>query len=527
MTNLNVLPKRPELVFAMVGPLGTRLRKLSDQLTRELKAFGYDVEPIRISDLLCRFPDWTPLDKPGEDARVRHLQNTANAIRGRHRDGAILARAAIAEIRDRRLRRSGDPDGPVYNCAFVIDQLKHPDEARLLRQIYGDALYVIGGHACWDTRVEEFAWAIARTLDQPGHYKDSQGAATDLIQADDRSKGPFGQNMRNTYPQADIFVDLNPVGGESAINRFVDLMFGHPFRTPKPEEYAMYLASAVSLRSSDENRQVGAAIVDIFRDGPVTDPNSIRNADIRALGMNEVPRAGGGFYWDEQSPDKRDQALLPEDRAHDIKLSLLTELLGHIRTQKWLGPQTGDGDDSELARKLLPHLAGSQFMDISEFSRPVHAEMAAIIDAARRGVSIDGCSMYVTTFPCHNCAKHIIAAGIQRVVYLEPYPKSRADNLYREELDCDSQSGGEYKGEVLFLAYSGVAPRQYPKLFSMGLRGGKLGLGLLKWEETRELQRPIHVADHLQHGYVVAERDALELLRGSGYQLEVQAIAPK
>ncbi len=249
----------------------------------------------------------------------------------------------------------------------------------------------------------------------------------------------------------------------------------------------MYLASAVSLRSSDENRQVGAAIVDIFWEGPVNDPNSIRNEDIRALGMNEVPRAGGGFYWDEQSPDKRDQALLPEDRAQDIKLGLLTELLGQIRAQKWLGPEAGNGDDSELARKLLPHLAGSQFMDISEFSRPVHAEMAAIIDAARRGVSIDGCSMYVTTFPCHNCAEHIIAAGIRRVVYLEPYPKSRADNLYREELDCDSLSGGEYKGKVLFLAYSGVAPRQYSKLFSMGLRGGKIWSWPLKAGRDTEI----------------------------------------
>ena len=42
--------------------------------------------------------------------------------------------------------------------------------------------------------------------------------------------------------------------------------------------------------------------------------------------------------------------------------------------------------------------------------------------------------MYVTTFPCHNCAKHIIAAGLERVVYLEPYPKSRAKTLYDEDI---------------------------------------------------------------------------------------------
>ncbi|MDN3612645.1 hypothetical protein QWZ16_23945 [Vibrio ostreicida] len=29
----------------------------------------------------------------------------------------------------------------------------------------------------------------------------------------------------------------------------------------------------------------------------------------------------------------------------------------------------------------------------------------------------------VRLFPCHNCAKHIVASGIKRVVYVEPYPK--------------------------------------------------------------------------------------------------------
>ena len=96
--------------------------------------------------------------------------------------------------------------------------------------------------------------------------------------------------------------------------RFVDLLFGHPFRTPSPEEYAMYQASAVTLRSSDNSRQVGAAIVNLTLDG-----DRKKNTDVVAVGMNEVPRRGGGFYWDQDSPDHRDQALLlrNEDRLGD------------------------------------------------------------------------------------------------------------------------------------------------------------------------------------------------------------------
>src|SRR5205823_8721516 len=61
----------------------------------------------------------------------------------------------------------------------------------------------------------------------------------------------------------------------------------------------------------------------------------------------------------------------------------------------------------------------SQIRNLIEFGRAVHAEMAALIDAARRGVSVAGCTMYVTTFPCHLCARHIVAAGIKRLVYIE------------------------------------------------------------------------------------------------------------
>ena len=44
-----------------------------------------------------------------------------------------------------------------------------------------------------------------------------------------------------------------------------------------------------------------------------------------------------------------------------------------------------------------------------------HAEMEALLSCARSGVSTRGATLYSTTFPCHNCAKHIIAAGVARV----------------------------------------------------------------------------------------------------------------
>lgn len=51
----------------------------------------------------------------------------------------------------------------------------------------------------------------------------------------------------------------------------------------------------------------------------------------------------------------------------------------------------------------------------------VHAEQNAIADAARRGSSVDGCTVYVTHYPCINCAKILAAAGIAEIKYHEDY----------------------------------------------------------------------------------------------------------
>jgi dCMP deaminase len=51
----------------------------------------------------------------------------------------------------------------------------------------------------------------------------------------------------------------------------------------------------------------------------------------------------------------------------------------------------------------------------------VHAEQNAVADAARRGSSLDGCIVYVTHFPCINCAKILAAAGIVEIRYREDY----------------------------------------------------------------------------------------------------------
>ncbi|MCL5884269.1 MAG: dCMP deaminase family protein [Deltaproteobacteria bacterium] len=410
------------------------------------------------------------------------------------------------EIRAERAKISGSPDKPAPAHAFILHQLKHPDEIDLLRQIYGASFLLIAGHAPRRQRNEELQRRMALKASQAGKEDQFEAKASDVIRIDEKQEDDFGQNVRDTYPKADFFANMGIDKGEQKVRRFVDLLFGHPFHTPTPDEYAMYQANAVSLRSSDDNRQVGAVIVSHTRDN-----TKIRNTDIIAVGMNEVPRGGGGFYWDQDSPDNRDQSLLmqQQNRAANIKISVLTELIDKIIQKKWLQEIIAIEPARDLADSLLKELKGTQFLDIGEFSRPVHAEMTALIDAARRGVAVDGHSMYVTTFPCHNCAKHIIAAGIQRVVYLEPYPKSRARDLYREEITLESLQGKEEEGKVVFFAYTGVAPRQYQQLFSMSERGAKKRNSLTKWTAERRSLSPLYVPHNASLLSLAAERQEL------------------
>jgi len=56
--------------------------------------------------------------------------------------------------------------------------------------------------------------------------------------------------------------------------------------------------------------------------------------------------------------------------------------------------------------------------------REVHCEMNLIAQAARCGIALEGCTIYITNMPCQNCLKHMIASGIKRIVYKEPYDKA-------------------------------------------------------------------------------------------------------
>ena len=75
------------------------------------------------------------------------------------------------------------------------------------------------------------------------------------------------------------------------------------------------------------------------------------------------------------------------------------------------------------------HWRGEYTSEHHEWSKTyeIHAEMNAIIWAARKGISIEDATIYVTLEPCSDCSKNIIASGIKRIVYDKAYEHTHSE----------------------------------------------------------------------------------------------------
>jgi deoxycytidylate deaminase len=132
----------------------------------------------------------------------------------------------------------------------------------------------------------------------------------------------------------------------------------------------MFHAYAASLRSAQLGRQVGAAILS-------------RRGDVISVGTNEVPRFGGGPYWEGSEPDGRDHA-----KGRDSSDEVREQIVREIPQQTFPAWSTLDvvAQDA-LVRGHLKKLRGTRVAALTEFGRAVHAEADALLSAARMGVS--------------------------------------------------------------------------------------------------------------------------------------------
>ncbi len=466
----------PELVFGLVGAIGTDLDQVADVLSEALRLVNYRPQVVRVSALLHQLPKYRALARKSFKShfeKTREHMDAGSELRFMAGRGDILALLSIAKIREIRQKELGNVNNPPAGSrtAYILRSLKHPDEVATLRAIYGRAFSLISAYEPRASRLNNLSVRIASSV-HSSDFGSFRHQAAELIQIDEREDRVLGQNVREAFPMADVFVDARSKPElAGSIGRFVELLFGQPFHTPTRDEYAMFHAHGAALRSADLSRQVGASITS-------------SDGDIVAVGCNDVPRFGGGLYWSDDQNDSRDFRI-GQDTSVLFRQDLVTQFIMRLGEGKLLSSKAARARPEAIARRLLKNKPFKETIaaSIIEFGRSVHAEMAAISDAARRGTSLHGTRLYSTTFPCHLCARHVVAAGIKRVTYIEPYPKSVAERLYEDSIAVDPTDS--VNGKVIFQPFVGIAPSVYTEMFKMHgdrkLPSGKA----IEWSPTK------------------------------------------
>lgn len=499
-----------ELIFAVVGHVGSGPGTVAKSLCEILQSASggpYDVAIIKASEKIREWAKTNGQEVPSQEKtlkNMRQLQDLGDQMR--ETDQSAVARALIKEIRLVRARKQnlkeiGDdpvkPDGK--KRAYILDSIRHPAEVHLLRSVYGSSFTLIGV-VCKESK------CLERVRDK---YSDAgTEAARQFMSRDAKDTIKHGQRVADALYLSDYFVD-NSVdrvqGGKSPkewivnedLNRLVKIITHSNIIRPSISETAMFEAHAAALRSACLSRQVGACLVDA-------------NGNVVALGTNEAPKAGGGLYGEsleEEKPDGRcAYADTPQCSNTAEQNSIIGKIIGELRDNF---PELKSKPEDSLKTLLRDSPIGS----LLEFSRAVHAEMDALLTAGRKGVSTIGTRMWVTTFPCHYCARHIVSAGVDEVQYIEPYQKSKALDLHEDSVTLEhtpdwsppsevrkAEDNGKRKNpaKVLFRHFTGVAPNMYRRAFFKDRdlkhdQTGILKIGEAAWGSPWHLKRISYV----------------------------------
>jgi cytidine deaminase len=244
-------PERHDLVIGFVGAIGTAWAPVLQAFEISLRRFDYVTKTVHVAGLLddLEYKPWDPL--PGRDSRdyYERRMNAGDTFRAITGIGASMAALAVREVVKHRSQQAkgGKP------VAYLLRSFKHPDEVKLLRQVYGEAFSLVG--------VASTAEERRKTLSESySPLEDALSLAAERLVARDESDSgnrQFGQNVRDTYFMADVFVSGGAgmdVSGD--VDRYVDSVFGFPFLTPgrRPDSEDRHAGSRRHQRSAQAGR---------------------------------------------------------------------------------------------------------------------------------------------------------------------------------------------------------------------------------------------------------------------------------
>lgn len=450
-----------EVIFALCGYLGSNIKSVSNSIKYIMENdYGYKCEIIKLSKFIEYNKSVTPFTTKGspEYIRIKNLIEDGNKLRDEH-GNEILAELAIQKIGLKRLSSAEKKqeeigkEQPIFESqrkCFIIESIKNPSELEVLKEVYRNLIYTIGIFSPYRIRHENLR---QREL--------TEEEIVELMVQDSQEEKSNGQGVRKTFIKSDYFLRIDSSSQTflaSKLKRFIHLIFETEVITPTKDETAMYLASSAAVNSACLSRQVGASIVD-----------KLGNAI--SVGWNDVPCFKGNLYTQSNDLENRndyrcinynDGKCMNDIQKDKISKNLLNEFInkGVI--------------DEEKKEAALTIIQESRLGGLIEFSRAIHAEMHAIIIGSQKtGDKMINGKLYCTTYPCHNCARHIVLAGITEVYFIEPYVKSLATLLHSDSISEDENDASK----VRILLYDGVSPNRYKHLFKMTENSRKDKLG--------------------------------------------------
>lgn len=142
--------------------------------------------------------------------------------------------------------------------------------------------------------------------------------------------------------------------------------------------------------------------------------------------------------WDkhksmEKKPVEADQTVSSDDADNEIINSLRKEAGKSSDWWRNIGAAVVKegkviliGHNHHVPSEQMPYVDGDPRSDFHkgvnlELSTSIHAEAGLIAEAAQKGISLEGASLYATTFPCPPCAKLIAYSGIKKIYYADGY----------------------------------------------------------------------------------------------------------
>lgn len=440
------------LVIGLAGPYGAGCSSLREELKNVIHGWpNCHLESIRVSQLIPEYYKillGSKLDIPNSDSdKRRALQGAGTQLR--QIDKELIGKIITWEIYNRGQKLN--EQGMLKDCnslIFIVDSLKNAHDLYPLKNIYGEEFYFCFVHANRENR-----WRRMR------NYKSWQEKEREIFQnlddidRDQKSKDPdvqdAGQQVCKLSSLADYYIVNNSNLGKlhKDAERFFQLLMDDTGGSNQPtfHESAMHQAYSAANKSYCLSRQVGAALYD-------------QQGNILGLGHNDVPKPGGGLYSLEDKNDSR--CFLTGDRR------CISDTNKQERFDKVVDQLCSISPISNYKDKITGVVKNSPFKEAIEFCRAVHAEMEAILNACRNsGISTINSHMYVTTEPCHNCTKHIICAGVKMVFYIEPYPKSLAEEFHSDAIILDPENDVPPENKVAFIPYQGVAPHRFHDFF--------------------------------------------------------------